>query len=145
MCIRDRTQTACTFCTDQLSVAHSPWLIFVRSAQNEISGTGVAVAIAGGAGVAVAAAGGAGVAVGGRTGVGVGGGGGGASITGTFSALVASTKSADAQPMPPGAAGNDTAHQRPSALRPTISPSSPLRATPITGNCLLYTSDAADE
>ena len=74
-----------------------------------------------------------GLAVGGGTRVGVGGGGGGEAITGTSSASVAITKSADTQPTPPGRDGASTTHQRLSSLRPTIVPLSPLRAAPITG------------
>ena len=62
---------------------------------------------------------GAGVAAGGGTGVGCGAGvgagtmtgGGGAAMIGTSSASVAITKSADTQPLPPGAEGTATTHQ----------------------------------
>ncbi len=42
--------------------------------------------------------------------------------TGTFSALVVVTKSAETQPTPPDSDGAVTCHQRPSWLRPTIVP-----------------------
>ena len=60
-------------------------------------------------------------------------GGGGEAMIGTSAASVTATKSADTQPMPPGAAGTAAAHQRPSALRPMISPSVPNGAVPRMG------------
>ena len=103
---------------------HSPLLMLVRSAHSESWGVGVTVGVAGGTGVGVA---------GGVTRIGGATMGGAGSMTGTFSALAAATKSAETQPMPLGAAGIDAAHQRLSALRPTISPSSPKRAKPMIG------------
>jgi hypothetical protein len=60
-------------------------------------------------------------------------GGGGDAMIGTSAALLAATKSAETQPLPPGAVGTATTHQLPSALRPMISPSAPKGATPSTG------------
>ena len=101
---------------------HWPWLRLVRSAPKDICAEGVAVA--GGTGVGVA---------GGVTRIGGATMGGAGSMTGTSWAFAAATKSAETQPMPLGADGIDAAHQRLSALRPTISPSSPKRAKPMIG------------